>query len=67
MAEGFVESFARPGGNVTGFSQLDPEICGKGLELFKESSRSLRRLAVLIDPKIPGRRAVRGMRETEWR
>jgi putative ABC transport system substrate-binding protein len=34
--EGFVESLARPGGNVTAITELSPELTGKRLELLKE-------------------------------
>jgi putative tryptophan/tyrosine transport system substrate-binding protein len=44
---GFVTSLARPGGNITGFAYLLPEISGKRLELLKETIPSLSRVAVL--------------------
>ena len=47
---GFVESFARPGGNVTGITSLARELGGKRLELFKEAVPKLSRVAVLYDP-----------------
>jgi putative ABC transport system substrate-binding protein len=47
---GFVESQARPGGNITGFSTFEPEIGGKWLELLKEVSPGLRRVAGIWDP-----------------
>jgi putative tryptophan/tyrosine transport system substrate-binding protein len=46
---GVVESLARPGGNVTGITNLSPELGGKRLELFKEAVPKLARVAVLYD------------------
>jgi putative ABC transport system substrate-binding protein len=46
---GVVESLARPGGNVTGITNLSPELGGKRLELFKEAVLKLARVAVLYD------------------
>ena len=46
---GLVESLARPGGNVTGLTNLARELGGKRLELFKESIPKLARVAVLYD------------------
>ena len=47
---GHVESLARPGGNVTGFTNLTRELGGRGLELLKEAVPKLSRVAVLYDP-----------------
>ena len=47
VRNGFVASLARPGGNVTGFSTLAPEISGKQMELLKEIVPKLARVAVL--------------------
>jgi putative ABC transport system substrate-binding protein len=47
VANGFVTSLARPGGNITGLSNLAPEISGKQLELLKEIVPKLSRVAVL--------------------
>jgi putative ABC transport system substrate-binding protein len=44
---GFVASLARPGGNITGLSQLSPELSGKRLEILKEVIPKLSRLAVM--------------------
>ena len=50
---GFVESLARPGGNVTGLTMLNRELGGKRLELLKEAVPKLSRVAVLYDPANP--------------
>jgi len=47
---GHVESLARPGGNVTGLTNLNRELGGKRLELLKEAVPKLSRVAVLYDP-----------------
>ena len=54
VAAGFVESLARPGGNITGLTLLSRELGGKRLELLKEAVPKLARVAVLYDPAIPG-------------
>jgi putative ABC transport system substrate-binding protein len=51
---GLVESLARPGGNVTGITNLVRELGGKRLELFKEAVPKLARVAVLYEPGNPG-------------
>src|SRR5215471_2004829 len=50
---GFVESLARPGGNVTGLTNFGRELGGKRLELLKEAVPKLSRVAVLYDPANP--------------
>src|SRR5262245_50432647 len=50
---GYVESLARPGGNVTGLSSLTGELGGKRLDLLKEAVPKLARVAVLYDPTSP--------------
>jgi ABC-type uncharacterized transport system substrate-binding protein len=47
---GLVASLARPGGNITGLSEITPEMAGKRLELLKEMVPKLFRVAVLWDP-----------------
>ena len=51
VASGLVESLARPGGNITGLSQMAPELAGKRLELLKEIVPKLSRVAVLWNPQ----------------
>jgi putative tryptophan/tyrosine transport system substrate-binding protein len=53
VGNGFVASLARPGGNMTGLSNLAPEITGKQLELLKEIVPKLSRVAVLGNSKEP--------------
>jgi putative tryptophan/tyrosine transport system substrate-binding protein len=48
VAAKFVESLARPGGNITGLTRLTSELSGKRLELFKEAVPAISRVAMLI-------------------
>ena len=52
VVAGHVESLARPGGNVTGITNLGRELGGKRLELVKEAVPKLARVAVLYDPAV---------------
>ncbi len=63
VANGFVASLARPGGNITGLSTLAPEISGKRLELLKETVTKLSRVAVLGNSTSPGN--AQSLREVE--
>jgi putative ABC transport system substrate-binding protein len=54
IAAGVVDSLARPGGNITGFSANIPMVAGKRLELLKETVRKLSRVAALWDPQNSG-------------
>jgi putative tryptophan/tyrosine transport system substrate-binding protein len=47
VADGFVASWARPGGNITGLSNFAPELSGKRLEILKEVVPKLSRVAIL--------------------
>jgi putative tryptophan/tyrosine transport system substrate-binding protein len=53
VGAGFVESLARPGGNVTGFTQFEYATSGKWLELLKEIAPRVTRAAVLRDYGLP--------------
>jgi ABC-type uncharacterized transport system substrate-binding protein len=50
VGAGFVDSLARPGGNATGFMELEYSMGGKWLELLKEITPNMVRAAVLRDP-----------------
>src|SRR3989449_5221976 len=50
VAQGFVTSLARPGGNTTGLSLLNMDLPGKRLELLKETVPQSARIAVLANP-----------------
>jgi putative tryptophan/tyrosine transport system substrate-binding protein len=63
VAAQFVDSLARPGWNLTGFTNIAPVLSGKRLELLKETIPKLSRVAVLWDPQSPG--SVPQWKETE--
>jgi len=50
VAQGFVASLARPGGNVTGFVNLEPSVTGKYVELLKEIAPRVARAAIFYNP-----------------
>ena len=50
IGTGLVASLARPGGNITGLSNMAAETAGKSIELFRDMLPSLRRVAVLANP-----------------
>jgi putative ABC transport system substrate-binding protein len=50
VGSGFVTSFSRPGGNVTGFTTMEPTMAGKWLELLKEIAPRVNRAALLFNP-----------------
>jgi ABC-type uncharacterized transport system substrate-binding protein len=53
IAVGLVTSLARPGGNITGFSNMAAETAGKSVELFRDMLPSIRRVAALANPADP--------------
>ncbi len=60
---GHVASLARPGGNITGLSFMQPEVSGKRLELLQEAVPKLSHVAVLWDPANPS--STLGFKETQ--
>jgi putative ABC transport system substrate-binding protein len=63
VGNGFVDSLARPGGNITGLSTYYSEISGKQLELLKEIVPRLSRVAVIGTSTVPGNEQT--LKETE--
>lgn len=53
IGSGFAGSFARPGGNITGFTNFDPAMGGKWLELLKDVAPNLKRVAVVLQADNP--------------
>ena len=55
IGSGFVASLARPGGNITGFVNLEASLAGKWLELLTEIAPGVKRAAIIFDPDMaPG-------------
>ena len=63
VGNGFVVSLARPGGNITGLSNLGPELSGKRLEILREILPKLSRVAVFGTSTNPGN--AQALKETE--
>ena len=47
-----MQSLSRPGGNITGFSFVNPELIGKWTELLKDAAPRVDRAALLYNPKV---------------
>jgi ABC-type uncharacterized transport system substrate-binding protein len=63
VGNGFVASLARPGGNVTGLTNLLAGLSGKRLELLKEAIPDISRVGILWNPENPS--SVSGFKETQ--
>jgi putative tryptophan/tyrosine transport system substrate-binding protein len=50
IGSGFVASFPKPGGNITGFVTMEPSMAGKWLDLLKEIAPRVARVAMLFNP-----------------
>jgi ABC-type uncharacterized transport system substrate-binding protein len=57
VGSGFIENLARPGGNITGFTNFESSMGGKWLEILKEIAPGVKRGAVLLHPETPAHRA----------
>ena len=53
VGSGFIQSLSRPGGNITGFTNYDPSIGTKWMELLKQVAPSVTRAVVLLHPETP--------------
>lgn len=63
VRHGSVASLARPGGNVTGFTNIGSDLAGKRLEILKDIAPKASRVAILFDANGPG--ALGHVRESE--
>jgi putative tryptophan/tyrosine transport system substrate-binding protein len=63
MAMGFVANLARPGGNITGISNMSTDLGGKLVELFVEIMPGMKHVGVVRNPNNPGVKLL--LRETE--
>src|SRR5262249_19850899 len=52
VAAGYVESFAHPGGNITGFVFFEPAMVGKWLGVLKEIAPALLRVGFMVNPEV---------------
>ena len=50
VGQGFVSSLARPGGNITGFAYIEPEIVGKWVDLLGDVKPDLSQIALMFNP-----------------
>ena len=50
VGQGFISSLARPGGNITGFSFVEPELVGKWIDLLSDVIPNLSRVALIFNP-----------------
>jgi putative tryptophan/tyrosine transport system substrate-binding protein len=50
VGAGYVESLARPGGNITGFTLYEPSFVGKWLGVLKETAPAVTRVAIMVNP-----------------
>jgi ABC-type uncharacterized transport system substrate-binding protein len=67
IAGGFVSNLARPGGNLTGFENFQPEIAGKWLEILKEAASAITRVGILLHPETAAHAAFRQVIEATAR
>ena len=54
VAQGFVAGLSRPGGNITGLSNLEPTVGAKWIDLLKQIAPQVRRVAFMYNPANPG-------------
>ena len=63
LATGIITKLARPGGNITGLTNIATDLAGKRLELLKETVPKLRNVGVLLNPADPS--SIRSLKETK--
>jgi ABC-type uncharacterized transport system substrate-binding protein len=65
VGAGYVASFARPGGNITGFTLYEPSFVGKSLGVLKETVPAVARVAIMVNPDTAILRGTFYLREFE--
>ncbi|HLI98944.1 MAG TPA: ABC transporter substrate-binding protein [Bradyrhizobium sp.] len=65
VEDGYVESFSRPGGNITGFTQYESSMAGTWLEQLKEIAPAIARVAIITNPETASLRGAFYLREFE--
>jgi putative ABC transport system substrate-binding protein len=65
VGAGYVASFARPGGNITGFTLYEPSFAGKWLGVLKETAPAVARVAIMVNPDTAILRGTFYLREFE--
>src|SRR5437868_445061 len=65
VEDGFIASFAHPGGNITGFTQYEPSMVGKWLGALKEIAPTTGRVAIVVNPETAPLRGTFYLREFE--
>ena len=63
VGQGFVQSLARPGGNITGFSAMDASLAQKWLEMLTQITPPVKHVAVLYNPATFGQLMIRSVEE----
>ena len=53
IGSGYVASLARPGGNITGLTNVSPDLSGKRLEVLKEALPGISRVGIIWNPEVP--------------
>ena len=65
VEDGFIASFAHPGGNITGFTQYEPSMVGKWLETLKEIAPATGQVAIVVNSETAPLRGTFYLREFE--
>jgi putative tryptophan/tyrosine transport system substrate-binding protein len=65
VADGYVESFSRPGGNITGFTQYESSMAGTWLASLKEIAPAIARVAIIVNPETAALRGTFYLRALE--
>ena len=65
VAGGLIASLAKPGGNITGLTQMTTELSAKRLELLREAFPGVSRVAVLVDPASSSQGVIESLRPAQ--